>query len=687
LALVNRIEVTGVRQDRAHRRQLAESLHLIGRDDPTIASQLGAGTAVAVLDTGVDFTRAAFGSCGPGPQPTGDGCQVAYARDFTPFDDGQLDDGVADACAIPGECHGTNVGGIVLGVAPATKILALDVFDGDEAQDSVINAAVNWVIGTRATYNTVAMNLSLGFPIWATSTCWDSPEAAAFAGARAVGIVPVVAAGNSAADFGGFTPGISTPACTPGAVSVGAVYDADLGSDPFGCGDATTAPDKVTCFSETASILTLLAPGALIEAAGITMGGTSQATPHVAGAVAVLKAAKPTATPYQIERVLATSGDLVIDERPEPDITKRRLDLPQLLAAPLPAQPIFAEPPLTVAGSPTWSLGQSLARTGSGVSERLHNVHMRWTGTRRQVDYQRSSNHGATWSNPKRVSRTDHHGDFAAVAAAGNYVYAVWTSVSQPYSFTAARALWFASSSDKGTTWTAPRRLTSSTGRIDTPSVAASGAYVYLGWTDSNTGNVKFMRSSNYGASFLAAVNIGTTTNTFADGRWGYPRLAAAGANVIVAWNASGASAMRARVSTNRGAGWAAAISLDTDGFSKAYVAALGQRLAVVWTDLNTSGSGATRLKIWQSGVWQATRVVATMTSSGTYKVGYDPAVALVGTGGVGVAWTGCRRSDCRAPTTIGNDLRVAGVQQQRRDLEVRGAPHRFTYHVLETHQ
>jgi hypothetical protein len=115
---------------------------------------------------------------------------------------------------------------------------------------------------------------------------------------------------------------------------------------------------------------------------------------------------------------------------------------------------------------------------------------------------------------------------------------------------------------------------------------------------------------------------------------------------------------MKARVSTNRGAGWASAVSLDTDGLSKASVAALGQRLAVVWTDLNSSGAGAVRLKVWQSGVWQTTRSAGSFSSSATYRLAYDPAVALVGTGGVGVAWTGCRRADCTAPGSIGNDLR-----------------------------
>lgn len=101
--------------------------------------------------------------------------------------------------------------------------------------------------------------------------------------ARNVGITVVAESGNEA-----FTDGIAKPSCTPGVVSVGAVYGANVGGLNWGlCTDSTTAADKVACFSNSTSFLTLLAPGTVIAAGGFSMSGTSQASPHVAGSAAI----------------------------------------------------------------------------------------------------------------------------------------------------------------------------------------------------------------------------------------------------------------------------------------------------------------------------------------------------------------------------------------------------------------
>ncbi len=285
----------------------AESFPLINQPAAALSGKIGAGTSVAVLDTGTDYTRADFGSCtAPGaPAP----CRVAYAADFAPNDNARDDNG-----------HGTNVAGIVAGVAPGARLIALDVFNGGGASSTDIISAIDWAIANQRTYNIAALNLSLGGGA-ATSPCTGDAIGVALRSARAAGIAPVVASGNN-----GYPNAVSAPACAPAAISVGAVYDAGIGGVGYSsCSDPTTAADKIACFSNSASFLTLLAPGAMITAAGYTMAGTSQATPHVAGAIAVLRAAFPAETVDQLVARLTTTGKKLTDPRNQ--VTTARIDV------------------------------------------------------------------------------------------------------------------------------------------------------------------------------------------------------------------------------------------------------------------------------------------------------------------------------------------------------------------------
>jgi hypothetical protein len=83
--------------------------------------------------------------------------------------------------------------------------------------------------------------------------------------------------------------------------------------------------DKITCFSNSSSFVSVLAPGAAITAANITMTGTSQASPHVAGALAVLRSAFPSeALNATVARVTDTGPQI---KDPRNGVVKRRLDL------------------------------------------------------------------------------------------------------------------------------------------------------------------------------------------------------------------------------------------------------------------------------------------------------------------------------------------------------------------------
>jgi subtilisin family serine protease/chitodextrinase len=311
VALLADPRVTGAALPEAHTRSLAQSLPLVNQPGAAQQGSLGAGTSVAVLDTGVDYTRSAFGACSaPGPN-----CKVIHAQDFAP------EDGLRDA-----DGHGTHVAAIVLGVAPETRIVALDVFRADGfAYSQDIIAAINWAIQNRSQFNIAAINMSFGAGRFTSPI--SSPRNAykrAIDDARDAGIVVVAASGNEA-----YTDALASPAAVDTAVSVGAVYDSALGPRTWSrCTDATTAADRVTCFSNSASFLTALAPGAVIVAAGEAMSGTSQAAPHVAGAAAVLRAAFPAESVNQLVARLA-AGVAVTDARNQ--IVKPRVNLAQAL--------------------------------------------------------------------------------------------------------------------------------------------------------------------------------------------------------------------------------------------------------------------------------------------------------------------------------------------------------------------
>lgn len=303
--------------------QLEQSLALIHQPEAVAAGHTGDGTSIAVLDTGVDYTREAFGSCTAPGLPVG--CRVAHAEDFTFFDDGQLDAGQPK--------HGTNVAGIAAGVAPGAQILALDVFGDSVAADSSILNAISWVLDNVETHNIKAVNLSL-----ATDREY-SPEGSffnrcptglksAFQALLAADILPVVAAGN-----GGSSSRISYPGCISEAYTVGATYDASGVNGAFSeCTDNPTVVDTVACFSNShGTMLDSLAPGARITAAGLkNWAGTSMAAPHVTAAAAVLGAI-PGVTVEEVQPILRGTGPAITD--PRNGVTKRRLDLEQAVAA------------------------------------------------------------------------------------------------------------------------------------------------------------------------------------------------------------------------------------------------------------------------------------------------------------------------------------------------------------------
>jgi subtilisin-like proprotein convertase family protein len=296
---------------------------LINSDQTNTIGFTGTGQAIAILDTGVDYTVASLGG---GSFPNS---KVIGGTD------------IADNDSDPQDCegHGTDVASVAAGptgVAPDAKIVAVKVFSSksasnaqcsDEAKDSDILGGINYSITNRAAFGITVINMSIGgaFTDGAAHGYCDADEpayASAIDSATAAGILVAVASGND-----GTTNAIAVPACISSAVSAGAVYpDSHVRvtwSDGMGgvqCVDSPVVADQIPCFSDSNSNLSLLAPGAFWLVAGKGGGldvfhGTSASAPAVAGAAVLMHQARPDLTPAGIAGVLRATGKPITDSR------------------------------------------------------------------------------------------------------------------------------------------------------------------------------------------------------------------------------------------------------------------------------------------------------------------------------------------------------------------------------------
>ena len=321
-ALLAQPGIKAIYQNAKIKQALAESLPLINQPGDSIVGENGQNTTVVVIDDGIELTNPAFTLCSATNNPN-ENCNVAVSLDMV-NNPGAYND------------HGSNIAAIILGVAPSTKIAALNIFDANGlGYQSDVIASIDWAIENKTQYNIVAINMSLSDNTYHSTPCTTDWSSAAINRAASSGISVVVSSGNSA-----YTDGLSSPACSPNAISVGAVYDTNVGPRGYlspRCRDLSTSADQVTCFSNSASFLTLLAPGAIITAADIPLSGTSQSAAHVSGAVAVLRSTYPDESLAQIQARLTTTGVQITD--PRNNITTPRLNL---LAAATPINDMFA---------------------------------------------------------------------------------------------------------------------------------------------------------------------------------------------------------------------------------------------------------------------------------------------------------------------------------------------------------
>jgi subtilisin family serine protease len=230
----------------------------------------GTGVKAYIIDTGIRTTHSDFGGRATwGTNTTGDGQNT--------------------------DCngHGTHVasttGGTTYGVAKTVSLVAVKVLNcaGSGTFAGVI-AGIDWVTADHAPGQLAVANMSLGGGL-------DTAVNNAVTNSIADGVSYAVAAGNS----NGANACNFSPAATPNAITVG----------------STTNTDARSSFSNVGTCLDVFAPGSSITAAWITndtstntISGTSMASPHVAGAAALVLSANPGYTPQQVRDSLYNSA-------------------------------------------------------------------------------------------------------------------------------------------------------------------------------------------------------------------------------------------------------------------------------------------------------------------------------------------------------------------------------------------
>ncbi|GAA2649874.1 S8 family peptidase [Streptomyces vastus] len=228
----------------------------------------GEGVTAYIIDTGVRITHTDFGG------------RAAYGYDAVDNDNTAQD----------GHGHGTHVAGTVAGtaygVAKKAKIVGVRVLNNSgQGTTAQVVAGIDWV--TSNAVKPAVANMSLG---GGADTAIDT----AVRNSIASGVTYAVAAGNESTNASTRSPARVTEAITVG---------------------ATTSTDAKASYSNFGTVLDVFAPGSSItstwatsDSATNTISGTSMASPHVAGAVALYLADNPTATPAAVQTALVNSA-------------------------------------------------------------------------------------------------------------------------------------------------------------------------------------------------------------------------------------------------------------------------------------------------------------------------------------------------------------------------------------------
>lgn len=282
----------------------------------------GKGVRIAIVDTGIDADHPDFAG------------RILGTKDFTGEGDG---DGHGHGTHVASTAAGSGAAsnGSYRGVAPQAEILAAKVLRSDgSGRMSLVIAGMEWAIEESAQI----INLSLG----SRGNC-DGTDATSAASDMAVerGFFVVAAAGNEGPERGT----LSSPGCARTVITVGASTDDDKIADFSSRGptkDGRVKPDVVL---PGAGIVAARAKGTSlgqpVNDRYTSMDGTSMATPHAAGLIALMLVENPALRPADVKRMLMEAvRSLGVEEVMQGKgrvIASRAVELARAAASPTPA--------------------------------------------------------------------------------------------------------------------------------------------------------------------------------------------------------------------------------------------------------------------------------------------------------------------------------------------------------------
>ncbi len=276
----------------------------------------GSGVTVGIMDTGVDWQHPALQEQYRGYNPHGPSEHEGNWFCATDENYNTPHDGYGHGTHITGTAVGRqDADGVAIGVAPGAQWIAVKTFsDEGSSYDSWIHAAFEWLLapaGDPALAPDV-VNASWGSSIGASEIFRPDLQAL-----RSAGIVPVFSAGNDGPEPGS----VGSPGSHPEAIAVGATDDLDHVTTFSSRGPSPWDEIKPEVSAPGAQIRSSL-PGEDYGSAN----GTSMATPHVTGLVALLLQADPTLTVEEVEALLASTALPQGEQIPNNDTGWGRID-------------------------------------------------------------------------------------------------------------------------------------------------------------------------------------------------------------------------------------------------------------------------------------------------------------------------------------------------------------------------